>query len=316
MPSAPAAASAPVAPAVAAEPAKAEPQVESVSVPLSNLTENWPAAVKTELDQARPAGVAIAIPVSRLEGPMKTGKLNFRWNELRQWIKPSALTGTSTHGETEIQLALNVVAPLFFAHPSRNAVAKKKAEIAHDIPDVFGSTSAANAVRELASVPALAAEMPVNPSVAAQGGSATNMQVRNAQSTNANASNDRGQAQAALFAKMDWTPENTVKITCATPGVAGAMVTADDGLMISSQLPATFKSELLSAFVPQIYGRALQTAAELQLPALNCVRLTLGSQQCEIYKTGKLYYVIIGKATEELPTPFLRKIAAELTKRH
>ncbi len=46
------------------------------------------------------------------------------------------------------------------------------------------------------------------------------------------------------------------------------------------------------------------------------VRLGLGEQQCEIFKTGKLYYVIIGKPGEELPTPFLRKIAAELTKRN
>lgn len=330
----PMAAAAPAAPvavvAVVSEaPAKAEPPAEPLNVPLANLTTNWPDAIKAEVEQARPAGVSLAIPLARLEGPMKTGKLNFRWSELRQWIKPVPLLGATPNGETEIQLALNVIAPIFFAHPARNTVAKKKAEIAHDIPDVFGSTSAANAVRELASVPlakvtppaAPAVEMPVAPAVAAQGSGATNLQVRNAQPANVNGNatsngSGNGAAQAALFAKMDWTPENTVKITTATPGVAGAMITADDGLMIAAQLPATFKSDLLSAFVPQIFGRALQSAGELQLPALSSVRLTFGSQQCEIFKTGKLYYVIVGKAGEELPTPFLRKIAAELTKRN
>jgi predicted regulator of Ras-like GTPase activity (Roadblock/LC7/MglB family) len=86
--------------------------------------------------------------------------------------------------------------------------------------------------------------------------------------------------------------------------------------MIATQLPAQFKSEMLSAFVPQIFGRASQSAAELQLPALNSVRLSFGDQQCEIFKTGKLYYVIIGKPSEELPSTVLRKIAAELTNRN
>jgi predicted regulator of Ras-like GTPase activity (Roadblock/LC7/MglB family) len=94
------------------------------------------------------------------------------------------------------------------------------------------------------------------------------------------------------------------------------MIAAEDGLMVATQLPPLFKSETLSAFVPQIFQRAAQSAAELALPALNSVRLSFGEQHCEIFKTGKLYYVIIGKAGEELPTQFLRKVAAELTKRN
>ena len=353
------------APAAAAAPAKPEPVGEPLIVPLASLTENWPSAIKAEVDQARPAVTSIAIPLARLEGPMKTGRLVFRWNEMRQWLKPTPLLGTSAHGETEIQLGLNVVAPLFFAHPTRAQAAKKKAEIAQDIPDVFGSTSAANAIRELAAVPLAkvapvtapaapgvpaAPVLPVAPAVAAQGSGATNLQLRMAQpATNGNgapaparltdpaespvlfakqplgsgavvaATNGNGhaaQAPASTFPKIDWTPEQAIKLTCATPGVAGALVVAVDGLMVATQLPAQFKSEMLSAFVPQIFGRAAQSAAELQLPALNGVRLSFGDQQCEIFKTGKLYYVIIGKPNEELPTPFLRKVAAELTKRN
>ncbi len=184
--------------AVPAAPAKPEPQSGPVLIPLATLSENWPTAIKAELEQTRPAGVSVAIPLSRLEGPMKTGKLMFRWSELRQWIKPNPLLGTSAQGDVEIQLALNVIAPLFFAHPTRNNVAKKKAEIDQDIPDVFGSTSAANAIRELASVPLVKPNAPVAPgtptaptapipmapvlpAVAAQGGSATNLQMRMAQ---------------------------------------------------------------------------------------------------------------------------------------
>lgn len=343
---------------------KPEPQGEPVVIPLATLAENWPAAIKAEVAQARPAPVSIAIPLSRLEAPMKTGKLNFLWSELRKWIKPTPLLGTSSQGDTEIQLALNVIAPLFFAHPTRSNVAKKKAEIAQDIPDVFGSTSAANAIRELAATPlvkatgpgspiaptAPTAPLPVAPAVAAQGGAATNLQLRMAQplsngngtpaaprmpeltenpvlfsknpagaSSGTPAVNGNGahaEAPAKPAPKLDYTPEQVVKISCATPGVAGAMIAAEDGLMVATQLPAQFKSESLSAFVPQIFGRAKQSAAELGLPPLSSVRLGLGDQQCEIFKTGKLYYVIIGKPGEELPTPFLRKIAAELTKRN
>jgi predicted regulator of Ras-like GTPase activity (Roadblock/LC7/MglB family) len=350
------------APVVAATAAKPEPVGEPLIVPMPPLIENWPAPIKAELQQARPAPASVAIPLARLEGPMKTGKLNFRWSELRQWMKPTPMLGTSAHGDTEIQLALKVIAPLFFAHPTRGQAAKKKAEIAQDIPDVFGSTSAADAIRELASVPVAkltaqpapavpVAPSPVGPAVAAQGGAATNLQLRMAQpAVNGNgngapapsrlaeptenavlfakqpigagavaAANGNGNGHAApanAFPKIDWTPEQAVKLTCATPGVAGVIIVATDGLMVATQLPAQFKSETLSAFVPQIFGRASQSAVELQLPVLNGVRLSFGEQQCEIFKTGKLYYVIIGKPNEELPTPFLRKVAAELTKRN
>lgn len=342
----------PAAAKVAAAPAKVEPPSEPLVIPLASLTENWPAPIKAELEQSRPAVASIGIPISRLEGPMKTGKLVFRWSELRQWMKPNPMLGNSTLGDTEIQLALNVIAPLFFAHPTRTKVVAKKAEIPQDIPDVFGSTSAADAIRELASVPlvkpnAPAAPMPVAPAVAAQGGAATNLQVRMAQpATNGNgngthsaprmpeltdntvlfgkkpaattSTNGNGHAETAPapLPKIDWTPDQAVKITCASPQVAGAMIAAEDGLMVASQLPPQFKSESLSAFVPQIFGRAKQSATELGLPTLSSVRLSLGEQQCEIFKTGKLYYVIVGKPGEELPTPFLRKVAAELTKRN
>jgi len=350
------------APAVAPAPAKPEAPSEPLIVPIGSLADFWPGAIKAEIDQARPALASLAIPMARLEGPMKTGKLSFRWSELRQWMKPTPLLGTSAHAETDIQLPLNVIAPLFFAHPTRAQAAKKKAEIAQDIPDVFGSNSAADAIRELANVPVAkvtpqapppapipAVPMaPIAAAVAAQGSSATNLQLRMAGVANGNgngahaptiaaptespvlfaknsvganavaAANGNGHAngQSNGIPKIDWTPDQAVKVTCASPSVAGAIVVAADGLMVATQLPAQFKSDTLSAFVPQIFGRAAQSAAELQLPALNVVRLSFGDQQCDIFKTGKLYYVIIGKPGEELPTPVLRKIAAELTKRN
>lgn len=355
-PAAPVTPAAPVVPEAPAAPAKPEPQIDPLIVTLANLIDNWPAAIKAELEQARPAAVSVAIPMARLDGPMKTGKLNFRWSEIRQWLKPSPLLGTSAQGDVEIQFALNVIAPLFFAHPARNKVAAKKAEIAQDIPDVFGSAS--SALRELAATPIVKptppgapAMPPVAPAVAAQGGAATNLQLRQAQPlSNGNgsdhtngvaptnrmaeltenngmfskapapakpSSNGNGaHAEAPALPKIDWTPDQAVKITCGSPAVAGAMIAAEDGLMIASQLPAQFKSETLSAFVPQIYGRASQSATELDWPALTSVRLSFGEQQCEIFKTGKLYYVIVGKPGEELPSQVLRKIAAELTKRN
>lgn len=354
---APVAPAAPVVVATPAAPAKPEVPSEPLVIPMTSLMDFWPAAIKTEIEQARPAVVSLAVPLSRLEGPMKTGKLNFTWNELRQWTKPNPLLGTSAQGETAIQLPLNVIAPLFFAHPTRTQSAKKKADVIQDIPDVFGSNSNAEALRELANVPVAkvtsptasaaptAAPLPpVAPAVAAQGNGATNLQLRMAGGLNGNgngahaamaeptdspvlfaknagavaAANGNGHAPAAAnnIPKIDWTPDQAVKVTCASPSVAGALVVAADGLMVATQLSAQFKSDTLSAFVPQIFGRAAQSAAELGLPALGAVRLSFGDQQCEIFKTGKLYYVIIGKPGEELPTPILRKIAAELTKRN
>jgi hypothetical protein len=201
------------APAVAAAPAKPEVPSEPLIVPIGSLADFWQSAIKAEIDQARPAIASLAIPLARLEAPMKTGKLNFRWSELRQWMKPTPLLGTSAHAESDIQLPLNVIAPLFFAHPTRAQTAKKKAEIAQDIPDVFGSNSAAEAIRELANVPvakvtpqaappAPVALPPVAPAVAAQGNGATNMQLRMAGATNGNGNGTHAPAESpVLFAR-------------------------------------------------------------------------------------------------------------------
>jgi predicted regulator of Ras-like GTPase activity (Roadblock/LC7/MglB family) len=267
---------------------------------------------------------------------------------LRQWIAPTPLLGQSQHDMTQVSLALNVVAPMFFSHVSRRAAAKKKTEIVSDIPDVFGSASA-NAVRELKPVePAVAprattpvADAPVtanqlrmigHPATAApemnraaippvevtEEPPLAQLVKQTATHTNGNGNGNGHHAETPTngFPKIDWTPEQAVRLTCVTPGVGGAMVATDDGLMVATQLPAQFKSETLSAFVPQIFRHATQSLAELHTAPLSCVRLTLGDTQCEIFKTGKLYYVIMSRPGEELPEAFLRKVAGELTKRN
>jgi predicted regulator of Ras-like GTPase activity (Roadblock/LC7/MglB family) len=291
-PPAPAAApAAPVsvrAPAAAPAAAPAEVAEESISVPLSAISGAWPPAVREEILSLQEA--AVSLPVNRLDAAMKTGRVSFSWADLSQWITPSAPEPLAQNRETLVEVPLNVIAPLYMAR-HRPSVSQKKVVIPESIPGVFSGAPPPAATEETpAAAPAeVAAEAPAV----------------------------RSPTLGELLGqpgKTDWPPQHVTQHLCLVEGVAGTLLATSDGLPVSGQMPAHVNCETLSAFVPQMFSRMSQSAAEMRLGLVTSVVVTAGQAPYAILRAGKLYLVVLGQAGQRLPESVLQQIAAELAK--
>ena len=86
--------------------------------------------------------------------------------------------------------------------------------------------------------------------------------------------------------------------------------------MVAGELSAPFKAETTAAFLPQIFGRMLQYAKELNLGEMSCVTVDGDKAPLHITKAGLVYFGVVGKAGEELPVGQIKLIASELAKQN
>src|SRR5206468_3485070 len=75
--------------------------------------------------------------------------------------------------------------------------------------------------------------------------------------------------------KRSWTPNDIVNRTSGLPGVAGALIALQDGLLVAACMPPSARTETIAAFVPQIFGRMGQYTRELQLGDASAVSITV-----------------------------------------
>jgi predicted regulator of Ras-like GTPase activity (Roadblock/LC7/MglB family) len=277
-------------------PAPAAPaEAETLTVALSAIRESWPPPVQQEIDQAGLQSATVSLPISQLNPAMKAGRVVFTWGELSQWLQPPPPESQSANRETALELPLAVIAPLFLAR-RRPGAAQKQVAIAANIPDLFagmGKSPAAVAPQPSAAAPApLTAAPAAAPPVSVLG-------------------EILGQP-----GKTEWSPQEICQKICALKGVAGGVLTMSDGLLVAGQLPPQLKADTVAAFLPQIFGRASQSAGEMQLGPLTSLVITAGKAPCAIYKTGKLYLAVLGHPGEALPEVALERIAAELARRN
>ena len=113
--------------------------------------------------------------------------------------------------------------------------------------------------------------------------------------------------------KKVWPPNEIVKGACRLSGVAGALITMHDGLLVAAELPAYMNSENVAAFVPQSFGRSIALTVELKMPDSNCLTLLMQSQPLQIYKANMVYFAVLGRMGEELPQSQLAVIASHLS---
>ena len=117
------------APQIPVEPA-------AISAPLVALSENWPEGLRLEIRQSNLANAQVLLPANLIEPALKRGRIIFTWRNLRPLIKPLP-PPASIHDGTELELPLNVIAPLFFARqktaPRSQAMERPPAEI----PNLF-----------------------------------------------------------------------------------------------------------------------------------------------------------------------------------
>ena len=112
------------------------------------------------------------------------------------------------------------------------------------------------------------------------------------------------------------TPGEIVKRAMALPGVAGVIVALPDGLSVASQAPEGVDADMLAAFLPQIFERASQSAAELRMGELTSLSFTVGNVPWVIFRGSMVYFAAFGRADGALPPAAqVSALAAELDRK-
>ncbi len=267
----------PSAPAPATAPVAAD--VGDLSVPLSDVSKSWPETVQAEMASLK-MGSTLSLPTADLGAAIRAGKVVFTWKQLRGWIKPVSITAASGEDNASLTLPLSVIVPLFMAK-SQPAKAQRKAAFDENIPDMF--------------VPGKAAAAPAAPPAGT-----------------APAGGPPGSVAPPPPPAPPVTPIESVQKACSLPGVSGALLVSQDGFLVANQLPPTVKGEVVAAFVPQIFGRMSQYTKEMNLGELTALTLVVENVPWQLCKTGNLYFAVLGRAGESLPSAQLNPIAAEI----
>jgi len=327
------AAAAPAVAAPAAEPQPTPVPQEPLIVPIAPLTGNWPEGVRQELAVFPEA--TVGLPKHELEQALKRGKIAFPWKSIRSWITPAPPpTAASALDDTLLELPLSVVAPLFMAQ-RKPAPPQKKYTITENIPDVFAgrgrepsaqvqvatpitpSTPALPVAPAIAmpSAPLPAPAQPVSVPPAPAPASAL------APPAPAPAPPAPAPARAApkeigeIFGqpgRKNWTPSEIVQKTSGLNGVAGSLIAMPDGLLVAGHLPPGLNAETIAAFLPQLHSRITQYSKELRFGEANHLTLIVDDVPLKIFKTGGVFFTVLGRSGEPLPEPQLSVVAAQL----
>jgi predicted regulator of Ras-like GTPase activity (Roadblock/LC7/MglB family) len=268
---------------------------DAVVVKIEAVSGAWPDAVRQEIQQFNLGSAAISIPLTRLEPGMKSGRLVFTWADLCGWL--SEPLPASANGQSELELPLQIIAPLFMA--SRRATAPRKiVTVGEDLPDLFGGAvqpaappaepvaapEEAPAVAELPPVPVVAPAVP--------------------------------EESVAALPEGDLTPQEVVEWIMSLPGVAGAVLASNDGLLVAGQLPAPLETETMAAFLPQILMRINICTEEIRLGTMRSVTILVGQTSCAIFKAGALCLAVIGHPGKTLPAEALERMSGELARQN
>jgi predicted regulator of Ras-like GTPase activity (Roadblock/LC7/MglB family) len=135
-----------------------------ITVSIAELSEGWAEAVRSEINANKLSGSWIGLPLSAVEGIIKSGKIAFPWKALRSWIKPPVPTAPSPYDTTMLELPLKVVTPLFLAELKATR-AQKRYSLDEAIPDLFFNSQPPEAVvvTPVASTPPPAPVLPPAP---------------------------------------------------------------------------------------------------------------------------------------------------------
>jgi len=322
-----------VTPAIAAptlEPQPTPVPLEPLIVPLAQLSGKWPEAIRKELAELPDA--AAGLPKDEVEKGLKRGKIAFPWQSIRSWITPALPpTAASALDDVPLDLPLHIVAPLFLAQ-RRPAPPQKKYTITENIPDVFAgrgrepsaqvqvatpitpSTPALPAAPVIA-MPSAPPPMPAPP-VSVPPAPAPAPALAPAPAPPALATARAAPKEIGeIFGqpgRKNWTPSEIVQKTSELNGVAGSLIAMPDGLLVAGHLPPGLNAETIAAFLPQMHSRITQYSKELRFGEANHLTLIVDDVPLKIFKTGGVFFTVLGRSGEPLPEQHLSIVAAQL----
>jgi predicted regulator of Ras-like GTPase activity (Roadblock/LC7/MglB family) len=302
-----------------------------LSVPVGSVTAGWPESIRQALAGLNTPDAVLLLPTAETEQALKRGKVVFPWKRLKSLVRPPLKTALSPAlDEIQLELPLSAIAPLFLAQ-RRPAVPQRKVSLVEDIPDLFTNRNLApqaqssNAASDTASTLAPASQpvAPAGPAPAA---------VSEAQPKETHLDRPAPTAPVAtpgatpadspvpqeigeLFGqpgRKNWAPAELVQRTASLPGVAGALIIMQDGLLVAADLPPGLSGDGIAAFLPQMHSRVSQYAKELKLGESDNITVVINHVPLSIFKVGNVFFAAIGRAREPLPASHLEIVASHL----
>jgi len=283
--------------------AVALPEGPTLALPLTSLAADWPEDIRTEIAALDPA-TTVTLPVNEVTTQLAKGRVTFSWAQIHAWLQPLPAAPSAAAGETTLKLPLKVVAPAFL--PTSKKLERKSMAVDADIPALFSDgrpPEEAPAAPEQPAAEQVAEPVAEPPAEAAAPEEAAPAKLP--------------ETVGEIFHqphKRDWTPAEIVAGTVTLPGVAGAIVALQEGLQVAASLPEGVKSDVVAAFLPQIFARLNQYSGEMRLGDVDDLLFTTHGAHCQIYRLGYIYFAVLGKAGESLPWHELRLITEELAR--
>lgn len=318
------------APKAAAPPPVAKPTGPTLALKIVPLAANWPEEIRTEVEALDPETV-VTLPADEVSAGLGKGRVTFSWAQIHAWLEPAA-PPTQAAGTTALLLPLKIVAPAFLSS-NKPAAERKSVAVDASIPSLFSDGRPPEAVAE-PEVPVAEAgfaepevaepEAPAETLAEAEPEVAPEPMAHTEPSApdTPEAAVDHTQHKlpetvGEIFGqphKQNWTPSEIVAGTVTLPGVAGAIVALQEGLQVAASLPEGVKSDVIAAFLPQIFARLNQYSSEMKLGDVDDLLFTTHGAHCQIYRLGYVYLAVLGKPGESLPWHELRLISEELAR--
>lgn len=276
------------------------------------LASGWPEGIRSELSLV-PGDTKLVIPAPSVSAGLQKGKVVFPWSQVRMWLRPALSGATAIPEDFELIFPLRIMAPAFVAATGATK-RREAAEIDHSLPDFFGPAAGQKATPEPLTAevaPVAESAAPVAPPAADHVPSASEP-VPGPLKFTVVREEPIALVEAILPAaplvatpappeEVASSPAEIVVRACGLPGVAGAVVALEEGLVIAQSLPPGFSADTFAAFMPQIFGRLEKYTAEMQLGAASEITIQSEHGPCHIARRGKLYFGTLGRAGERLP---------------
>jgi predicted regulator of Ras-like GTPase activity (Roadblock/LC7/MglB family) len=287
-------------PVIAASAPALPPAADALVVPLSQLCADWPEAIRGEIVSNGWLERSARLPLDKIEAGLKAGRISFTWAEISCWVAASENPPAPAVAQTVLILPLPVVAPLFFARKRPARPARPVVSI-EGIPDLFPAPKpapvsvapppppAAVPLEDRAPPPSVS-RPPVSPS-----------EVRLSPET------------IPIHpppARRD--PGDFVEEAARLPGVAGALLASEDGLLIAARFSPEISPDKLAAFLPSVLGKIHQLGLDLGLGVLREARFDWAGRWWSVARTGNLLLVVAAASGQPLPDQALRALREEL----
>lgn len=290
------------------------------------LASGWPEGIRGEFTLVA-GDTKLVIPAQAVSPGLQKGKVAFPWSQVRMWMRPGFNGATGIADDFELVFPLKIVAPAFVAATGATK-RREAAEIDHSLPDFFGPSAGQNAK------PAPAAPAPVPTSAPVTAPSAVRPPPEVAAPLSMPIAEPAAEAPepvapplkfslireepAAIMeaaplsipapapvpapaAESASSPAELVRQACAIPGVTGAVIALEEGLVVAQKLPPGFSADTFAAFMPQIFSRLERYTTEMQLGAATEITIQSEHGPCHIARSGKMYFGALGRAGERLP---------------